>query len=165
MQARQARQTGFVKRRSERGQALVESALSITVLILLLSGLIDVGRAVYTYIAIHNAVAEGAYYGSAFPARLNSLSTSESADPNNVTFRTKNEVPEALSQLVKWDQATVTPVYSPLPTNPRPGDQLIVSAEVTFNTIGPLPGLLGWSGQFPIRATAIQTIVGNPTDP
>ena len=44
------------------GQTLIEFALIIPVFLLLVFGLLDLGRAVYYYSAIHNAAREGARY-------------------------------------------------------------------------------------------------------
>jgi Flp pilus assembly protein TadG len=44
------------------GQSLVEFALSAALLITLLLGVVDFGRAYYTQVQIKNAVAEGGYY-------------------------------------------------------------------------------------------------------
>ena len=53
---------------SQRGQSLVEFALSSVVLLLLVGGLVDIGRAVYTGEAISNAAREGARHGAWFDA-------------------------------------------------------------------------------------------------
>jgi len=47
-----------------RGQSLVEMALTLPVLLLLILGFIDLGRAVYYYSALGNAVREGARFAS-----------------------------------------------------------------------------------------------------
>ena len=47
----------------KRGQTLVEFALLLPVLLLLALVVIDLGRAIYFYSAIHNAAREGARYG------------------------------------------------------------------------------------------------------
>jgi Flp pilus assembly protein TadG len=47
-------------RRTERGQNLVEYALAVSLLLLLLAGVADLGRAFYSYIQITNAAREGA---------------------------------------------------------------------------------------------------------
>lgn len=52
------------QRRPAAGQALVEFALVLPVFLLLLFGLIDVGRFVYTWNALNQAAREGARYGS-----------------------------------------------------------------------------------------------------
>jgi Flp pilus assembly protein TadG len=51
----------------QRGQGLVEMALVGLILVLILSGMIDLGRTYFAYIAIADAAAEGATYGATFP--------------------------------------------------------------------------------------------------
>jgi Flp pilus assembly protein TadG len=48
--------------RHHRGQALVEFALTATLLITLLLGILDFGRAYYTQVQIKNAVGDAGYY-------------------------------------------------------------------------------------------------------
>ncbi len=52
---------GFIRR--ERGQALVEMALVIPVLLLLLVGICEFGRILGAYMVINNLAREGARYG------------------------------------------------------------------------------------------------------
>jgi hypothetical protein len=58
---------GLHKNNSERGQSLVELAVSLTFLLLLVSGVVDLGRAFFTYMALRDAAQEGALYGSIYP--------------------------------------------------------------------------------------------------
>jgi Flp pilus assembly protein TadG len=53
---------------SERGQSMVELAISFFVLLLLLAGITDIGRAFFTFSALRDAAQEGATYGSINPA-------------------------------------------------------------------------------------------------
>lgn len=53
---------------SENGQSLVEFTFSLIVLVILLAGLVDLGRALFTYMALRDAAQEGALYGSFTPA-------------------------------------------------------------------------------------------------
>lgn len=53
---------------SQRGQSLVEFALSSVVLLLLVGGLVDIGRAIYISEALSNAAREGARQGAWFDA-------------------------------------------------------------------------------------------------
>ena len=53
---------------SQRGQSLVEFALSSVVLLLLVGGLVDIGRAIYIGEALSNATREGARHGVWFDA-------------------------------------------------------------------------------------------------
>ena len=52
----------------QRGQSLVEFALSSVVLLLLVGGLVDIGRAIYISEALSNAAREGARHGVWFNA-------------------------------------------------------------------------------------------------
>ena len=52
----------------QRGQSLVEFAISSVVLVLLVGGLVDVGRAVFFSEALSNAAREGARHGAWFDA-------------------------------------------------------------------------------------------------
>lgn len=61
--ARDAR-LGEVFARRERGQSLVEFAIAAFVLLLLLAGIVDLGRGFYSYVVITNAAREGTRYGA-----------------------------------------------------------------------------------------------------
>ena len=54
-------------RRGERGQSLVELALSLTMILLLLSGAVDFSIAYFSFSAMQDAAQEGALYGSINP--------------------------------------------------------------------------------------------------
>ena len=58
------------KKFREAGQSFVELSIGMTVLILLLSGLFDVGRSFLILVAVENAAAEGALYGAINPGCL-----------------------------------------------------------------------------------------------
>src|SRR6266566_3069870 len=55
-----------VHRRRQRGQSLVEFAISSTVLLLLAMGLIDLSRAFYYSVSLQGAAREGARHGAWF---------------------------------------------------------------------------------------------------
>jgi len=55
------------KRNSERGQSLVEFAISLTIILWLLAGAVEFGIALFQYIQLRDAAQEGALYGSINP--------------------------------------------------------------------------------------------------
>ncbi|TAN32008.1 hypothetical protein EPN29_11755 [bacterium] len=57
-----------LRKKHQRGQSLVEFALSSVVLLLLVGGLVDIGRAIYVTEALANAAREGARHGVFFDA-------------------------------------------------------------------------------------------------
>ena len=52
---------------SDRGAALVEFALLTPLLLMLVFGIVDLGRALYTHVGIQEATQEGALYGAFAP--------------------------------------------------------------------------------------------------
>ena len=54
-------------RQGQGGQSLVELAITLTVLLVLLSGAVSFGMAYYSYVAMRDAAQEGALYGSFMP--------------------------------------------------------------------------------------------------
>lgn len=55
------------RRSNERGQSLVELAVSLPVILLLLLGTVDFGMAIFSYSILRDAAQEGALYGSFNP--------------------------------------------------------------------------------------------------
>jgi Flp pilus assembly protein TadG len=48
----------------EKGQSLMEFSISLVVLLILIAGIVDLGRAFFTYIALRDAAQEGASYAA-----------------------------------------------------------------------------------------------------
>jgi Flp pilus assembly protein TadG len=67
----------------QRGQSLVEFAVFLVILLLLVAGIVDLGRVFFAYIALRDAAQEGAVYGSICPtdtaAIINRVRSSSSA--------------------------------------------------------------------------------------
>ncbi len=56
------------KRKSERGQSLVELSISLVVLLYLLSGAVEFGLAFFQFVQLRDAAQEGALFGSMNPS-------------------------------------------------------------------------------------------------
>jgi len=57
----------------ERGQSMVELALTLPILVLLLLGTLDFGMAIFSYSMLRDAAQEGAFYGSFNPANVDEI--------------------------------------------------------------------------------------------
>jgi len=57
----------------QRGQSLIEVALSLTFMLILLAGAVDVGRIFIAYISMRDAAQEGIAFGSVFPTYCNQI--------------------------------------------------------------------------------------------
>ncbi|MDJ0923972.1 MAG: TadE/TadG family type IV pilus assembly protein [Acidimicrobiia bacterium] len=69
---------------TERGVALVETAILLPLLILLVFGLLDVGRLVYAKIELSEAVQEGSLWGSYDPDNYANVQTRVAESLNNL---------------------------------------------------------------------------------
>lgn len=69
------RQTTEHNSQAERGQSLVEFALSLVFLLVLVGGIFDAARALFTYLALRDAAQEGALYGSVYPDQIAAIRT------------------------------------------------------------------------------------------
>ena len=64
---------------SSRGQSLVELAISITILVFLLSGAVEFGIAFFQFVQLRDAAQEGALYGSMNPPDADANTAEEDA--------------------------------------------------------------------------------------
>ena len=112
--------------RSEEGQSLVEFAASVVVLMVIVAGVLDIGRAFMIFVALENGAGEGAAFASFHPTWLTATdaATGGSYDPTteNITYRATHESPTGI---VDWNLAQVSVTYfvffpprSPLPALP-----------------------------------------------
>lgn len=141
----------------ERGQAMTELALAMIVIILLLSMVLDLGRAFFTYIALQNAAAEGAYYGSAFPENVGTVGTT---NKDTIIYRAQNESP-LTQQLINWQNAQVEVTYPAGP--PRTGEPIEVAITYNFPFVGPIPHFFGVQS-INLYARARQTIISSTSN-
>ncbi len=99
--------------RKAAGQSLVEFALMLPVLLLLIVGSLDLGRAYFTYISVINAAREGARYGAAHPtdtANIRSRAKNE-VDSNFITLASLNVSPTCVASCVHGNTMVVTVSY------------------------------------------------------
>jgi Flp pilus assembly protein TadG len=112
----------------EKGQSLVEMAIMMIVLLLILGGVLDLGRMYFTYLALQNAAGEGASYGAINPTWVDS---SDNDDPNNIVYRVQNE---STGNLIDWSTTNVI-VEAP---NTAGGQPITVTVSYVYDVITPM---------------------------
>jgi Flp pilus assembly protein TadG len=135
----------------EQGQSLVELALSLTLLLLLLGGAIDLGRMFFTYIALRDAAREGAIYGSYCPN-----------DVSGITSRVQNSATGPV------DSTGFTVDGIILDTSPPvPGSGITVRVTFNFEVSMPFLGAAIGKQSFPMSAVVSNTIlsINDPSCP
>ncbi len=147
-----------LRKRSERGQSMVEMALMLTILLVMLSAVLDLGRGFFSFIAIQNAAAEGALYAAINP-RCRSADVIGCADPNNVLFRARHESPEGL---VDKQRMTVNVTCDDGATCGSAalieGQPITVTVVYQFQLLGPFSAMTP-DGQLYFKAHAVQNIL------
>lgn len=83
--------------KGQRGQSLVELAISLMVILMLLMGAIDFGIALFAYVSMRDAAQEGAVYGSIEPE-----------DTDGIVSRTI----DAANDIILIEEADITISYS-----------------------------------------------------
>lgn len=75
--------------RAERGQSLMEMAVSVVVIVILLAGIVDLGRAIFTFISLRDAAQEGLTYAAIYPFPCNRIQQriDDTLDNTPVTYR------------------------------------------------------------------------------
>jgi Flp pilus assembly protein TadG len=153
--------------RRPRGQALVELALIIPVLVFIVFGITDIGRAYYQYTTMTEAVREGARYaavnwsnssggGSATNSNAASapFNTTQGRiqyvgrtagmtflnDASHIAVTYYDGTDPSLTQCAHWDAATNNVVLdnSYTSTHPRTGDLIKVRLDYTFKPLVPI---------------------------
>ena len=125
-----------------RGQTLLEVALMMPVLILIIAGVVDLGRAFVTLIALTDAAAEGASYAAIYPSR-----TSEIAE----------RAADSSSMLLTLEVSDVTVDTGGSAT---PGNPVTVTIEYDYVILTPIVNALTTSGTIPLRVTEVRPIIG-----
>lgn len=155
-------------RRSWRGQSLVEFALVVPVLLILVAGAIDFGRAFYGWITIENAAKEGAMYGARNP-RCDTTKTG-CASSATVSYSVNKDLSglTGVSQTVSCvapDQVTVRDLNANNgPTICREGDTYRVAVRYPFRLITPiLASIVGQ--QLTIASTSTAMVLVDAFDP
>jgi hypothetical protein len=127
--------------RSLRGQSLVEFALILPILLLLLAGAIDLGRAYFSAITLENAVKEGAFWGARDPECATDA-TAGCTDPGNVEARIQAEL-DGLA-LTLLDVKCFNPGTTDFTGTGKPladcedGDLYFVRAQLPFALVTPI---------------------------
>lgn len=123
-----------------KGQALAEFAIILVVLMFLLLGTLDLGRAFYYQVALTNAAREGARYGASNPT-----------DAAGIVARVQAE--SSPIAIASGDIAVATP------NGASAGNPLEVTVTYSFPAVNPFIASLWGGGNLPIRGGAAMAIM------
>ena len=125
-------------RSSNRGQALVEFALGVTIFLVLIMGVFDFGRGIYMFNGVSQAAREIARVTSVHPGTDPTLKASWSTQMTDVVNTQKKLIPnlqDPTIQCLQIDGVTPAPCL--------PGNFVQVTIVAPYRAVTPLLGLLG----------------------
>jgi Flp pilus assembly protein TadG len=136
---------------NERGQSLVEMTVGAVILILILSGLLDLGRVYYVIVALEDGAGEAALYLAINPECWTAADGPQCADPNNAEYRARHSGGE----LVDWSTTTITVTPPSAADRDAVGDTVTVSIVYPYLLLTPvIPQITGVN---PINLTGMAT--------
>lgn len=125
---------------NEKGQALVELALVVPILLLLLFGVVEYGRIFAAYIAVTNGAREG--------ARIASVGSTDAVITESVKVRT---------DAMKLDRAKVTVTITPGSSNRVRGEKVTVEVAYPVKMFDPFfTTIVG--ANFTVRGSTIMRV-------
>jgi hypothetical protein len=125
---------------NQKGQSMVEMALTMPILILIVAGILDLGRASFTFIALSDAAAEGAAYAAIHPTD---------------TAQVINRAADSSNGLVVLDPGMISVDFAAL----TPGSPITVTVEYEYRLLTPIIQSFVNDGKLLMRATAAQPVI------
>jgi len=136
----------------QRGQSLVEMSVGLVVLLIILSGLLDIGRAYYIYVGLEDGAGEAALYLSINPGCRTATDGPQCANPNNAEYRAKN----AGGENVDWSSAIITIAR---PAVYGVGDPVKVTIQYQLKLLTPFMPRFAGLNPISLTSEATQTII------
>jgi PKD repeat protein len=158
-----------MRRKRFRGQALVELALILPLLLVLLLGAIDLGRAWQSQITVENAAREGAMEATFSPTSYQAGQPCDGPEDeasgstgNRVMCRIINETADSAVAVAPTD-ITVTCAVACAPGTVGAPNTVTVRVEGHFTLLTPLMSILTGDSDITLTGTATATIAVPPT--
>lgn len=143
----------------ENGQSLVEMAIGLPILLLLLCGLLDLGRVYFIYVALEDGAGEAALYLAINPSCPTAAAGAQCADPNNAEYRAR----KGGGQEVDWSIADIK-IDIPTDENNIPiydvGESVSVTIEYPFQLLTPIIPKIAGINPITLYTHASQVIIG-----
>mgnify|MGYP001333947557 CR=1 FL=1 len=137
--------------KQQKGQSLVELALTITILLTLLVGAFDIGNAFLDFVAMRDAAQEGATYASIFPTDtsgiINSVQLSSTQPINFSTF------------VEDCDENSSNGICIEFAGNQCSGNQVTITVRYLYKVIVPFVGGFLGTQDIPLRASVTNEIM------
>ena len=136
-----------IKKNFERGQSFVELALTLTFLLVLLAGILDIGRVLFVFIEMNDAAEEGTIYGALNPTD---------------TIGIESRVRDYAEAPVDLSDSTAVQVAINTIGGTCAGHAIEVTVSYDFTLATPFLGTIIGSQSIPINVDSLATIIRPP---
>lgn len=147
----------------KRGQSLAELAIGFALLTLLMSGLLDLGRAYFVYVALEDGAGEAALFLSVNPNCVLPADGPGCANPNNALWRAKNAGGSGGGGFVDWstiaDDDIDVSITNTSGDASLVGDTVMVTISYQFLLLTPVIPQIAGANPITLRGQASQFIV------
>ena len=139
-------------KKSERAQGMAEFGISLVILLILVAGIVDLGRAFFTLVTLHDAVQEGVTYGQICPddeAGIEARLQESASDPVDLGDIPLGDINVCIS----------APGSETCGASIQTGNEITVSAALQHNISTPFLGTFIGSQSFVLRTSARDKIL------
>jgi hypothetical protein len=144
--------------KTEKGQSMMELAVSMVLLLILLAGIFDVGRALIVYFDFQDAAEEGIIYGTSFPT-----------DCNQILMRVSENIPsQFINNVVNVNiyiqdaYSVYTSCYTISNSDVYAGKLMQVEIKYNFNVTMPFLGTFIGGQTIPMKVTSTGVVLRPP---
>jgi Flp pilus assembly protein TadG len=165
----QVQRRAQLKGRAARGQSLVEFALVLPILLLLIGGLVDLGRAFFTAVSLNSIISEGAHWAAAYPGCVPTATDTQAGDPacqgtNSIVGRMLNENDDLACnrfEELRVEPQTITDWTTTWVDGvPSKGATIVFNVSYKVDTLMPLTRVL-FGDAITVKAQAKEVVRGN----
>ena len=139
-------------KKAQKGQSLVEFSLGLVFMLLIVCGLIDLGRLYFTHVALEDAAGEAALYLSLNPHCIHATDGADCANPNNADFRVRNSG----GQEVDWSKANIK---FDVPQPYGVGESVKVTVSYSYQLLTPVIPRIAGVNPITLGTSASQIII------
>lgn len=151
------KELGLTPGTTQKGQSLVELAISLTVLLILLTGTIDFGIGLFHYIAMREAAQEGALVGSINPPPRAGSWNCPDSNIRSICDRVINTTGEEGLIRKMYDAGMIVTISAP--DKACEGSGITISLEYEYPLTMPFLGTILGSDHILLRTSATDTIL------
>lgn len=137
--------------KGQRGQSLVEFSVSMVILLILFTGVVDFGWAFFTMVSLNDAAQEGAAYAAICPAQT-----------TNIRSRVLESAPDLIGRTLLADDISVCVAgldSASCGAAPQIGGYVKVELNYSHRVITPFIGAIIGTQTIPLRASAWNRIL------